>query len=151
MSLPYADIAALAPVFQAGQNVFVPPIQFEAYTDGSGFRANMGNYEWNEVVNPLYDADDDLFTGLTDKDFPGFVVHVEPPFGRSMSSQGANESPQFGNLYGPREYATIVEDDWRLQHNGVWFHVSGAESYNLDHPLTGENFGYVLWTMRKGG
>lgn len=150
-SLPYIDISTLAPVFQPGVNVFTAPIRFEKYTDGSGFRANMGNYEWNQVDNPLYDANDNLFDGLNVKDFPGFVVDIQPPFGDSMSSQSSNVSPQFGNLYAPRPYVGIVEDDWRFLWNGVYYHISGAASYGIDHPLTGENFGYVMFMARKGG
>lgn len=150
-SLPYIDIANLGPVFAPGQNVFTAPIRFEQNTDGEGPRAGMGNYDWNEVDNPLYDPTDPLFDGLESKDFPGFVVDIAPPFGRSMSSQASNMSPQFGNLYAPRDYVGVVQDDWRFQWNGVYYHIDGAASHNLDHPLTGENFGYVMFMARKGG
>jgi hypothetical protein len=149
--LPYYDIATAGPVFAPGVNVFTPPIRFEAYTDGAGPRSGMGNYDWNEVDNPLYDPNDPLFDGLTAKDFPGFVVDIQMPFGRSMSTQSANESPQFGMLFAPRNYSTIVQADWRFNWQGVFYHITGAPAYDVDHPLTGENFGYVQFMARKGG
>lgn len=135
------------PVFEAGVTVFADPIQFQELSDPE----NMGNDEWNNVTNPLYSPTRPVFKGLTAQDFPGFVPDVAQPLSQTLARGGTNEATQSGSLYGPREYVGIVKPDWRFRHGGVFYRVVGDPNFDIDHPLTGEDFGYVQWTIRKGG
>lgn len=137
------------PVFVAGVNVFATPIRFQAKSDASGVRAGMGNDAWADVNNPLYDPQNEA--GLGPKDFPGFVPDLQAPLSQSLSRGGTNEATQSGSLYGPREYAAVIKNDWRFLHGTTYWHIVGDANFDMNHPLTNEDFGYVEWTVRKGG
>lgn len=141
-------------VFEAEVNVFAEPIRFEAYTEPTGTSAGMGNEMWAEVDNPLYDPDNPfLHNGepLGPKDFPGFIPDIMQPLSQTLARGGSNEATQAGSLYGPRDYAIIVEPDWRFKHGNVYYRVIGDPNFNIIHPLTRQDYGYVQWTIRKGG
>lgn len=140
------------PIFQAGVNVFTDPIRFEASADSlDASRAGMGNDSWVEVVNPLYDPTNPLFEGLIAKDFPGFLPDLQQPLSQTLARGGTNEATQSGSLFGPREYAGVIKNDWRFRHGTLFWHIVGDANFDLNHPFTGEDFGYVEWTVRKGG
>lgn len=141
-----------APIFQAGVNVFTAPMRFEEWTDvAEGDRAGMGNQEWVQQTNPLFDADDPLYAGLTDKDFMGFWATIMQPLAQTLSRGGSNEATQAGSLYGPREFASIILPDWRFMWVDVYYHIVGRPNWDMNHALTNENFGYVEFACRKGG
>lgn len=137
------------PIFRADVNVFAPPLRFQQSTDVTGASAGMGNENWNDVDNPLYDPQNVMGYGV--KDFIGFVPDIQQPLSQALARGGTNEATQSGSLYGPREYASIIKNDWRFLFGSVYYHVVGDANFDFDHPLTGEDFGYVEWTVRKGG
>lgn len=146
-----------SPIFVADVNVHAASLQFENYSDSPDpARAGMGNLDWFSVDNPLFDPDHpgiNLATGVPygPKDFPGFVVDVQQPLAQSLSRGGSNEATQMGSLYGPKPYAAIILPDWRFRWGTTSYHIVGDVMFDFVHPLTGVDFGYAMWTIRKGG
>lgn len=138
-----------APIFDPDVNVIGLTLQFEQFTDAAGPRAGMGNEDWVAVDNPLYDPAKP--NGHGPKDFPGCVPVVDQPLSQTLARGGTNETTQSGSLFAPKAYAEIIEPDWRFEYQGVKYHIIGKPSWDYLHPLTGEDFGYVEFTVRKGG
>lgn len=109
------------PVFAPGVNVFGPTLAFQ--TDHADVAAQRrGNHDWQ------------------------LALTVENCVVLEDASAVPNAA---GLLYVPRGVAVV--DNMRFFHNGVWYGVRGPARYAFDHALTRENFGYVEFTIVKGG
>lgn len=60
----------------------------------------------------------------------------------SLYSQG-------GDLFVPR--GSDLRNGDRVTYQGRTFGIVGEAQWDMDHPLTGEDFGYVVYTIRFGG
>lgn len=112
------------PVFAPGENVFGTPLTFQV-DHAPVAEQRRGNHDWQDELT------------LTD-----CVVIESAPATGAVATQG-------GLLYVPR--GTAVVDNMRFFHKGVWYGVRGPARYDYDHVLTRENFGYVEFTIVKGG
>lgn len=75
------------------------------------------------------------------------VPVVDAPLAQTLARGTA--STQSGSVFVPRNSG--VKDDMRFFYGGTWYGVVGDERWNYDHALTGEDYGYVEFTVRKGG
>jgi hypothetical protein len=112
------------PVFMPGVNVAGSTLVLQV--DNAPVREQQrGNHDWQDALT----LDDCV------------VLAAEPTTGRVSALEG--------KLYVPR--GSAVTDDMRFFYQGVWWGVRGPARFDFDHVLTGEDFGYVEFTIVKGG
>ena len=112
------------PVFAPGVNIFGFPLTFQV--DHAPVRDQQrGNNDWQDELTVEH-----------------CFVFDDPPAATRVATQD-------GKLYVPRGVGVV--DNMRFFHNGVWWGVRGAARYDFDHGLTQENYGYVEFTIVKGG
>jgi len=75
------------------------------------------------------------------------VPVVDAPLAQTLSRGTA--STQSGSVFVPRESG--VKDNMRFFYNGTWYGIVADARWDYDHALTGEDYGYVEFTVRKGG
>lgn len=112
------------PVFVPGVNLFGWQLTFQV--DNAPIREQQrGNHDWQDALTVDH-----------------CVVIPDEPAASRVDTQN-------GKLYVPR--GTAVVDDMRFFDKGVWWGVRGPARFDFDHVLTGENYGYVEFTIVKGG
>jgi hypothetical protein len=74
------------------------------------------------------------------------VPVVDAPLAQSLSRGMATQS---GSVFVPKDSG--VEDNMRFFYGGTWYGIIGDPRWNYLHALTGEDYGYVEFTVRKGG
>lgn len=112
------------PVFVGGVNLYGSTLTFQVDL-ALAAEQMRGNHDWTDE-----DTIDDC------------VVLTNDPAAGAVATQS-------GLLYVPR--GTRLLDNRRFFYQGVWYGVRGAPRYNFNHVLTGEDFGYVEYTIVKGG
>lgn len=72
-------------------------------------------------------------------------------FSLSAPSADGNSSlySQSGELYVPR--GSDLRNGDRITYQGRTFGIVGEAQWDMDHPLTGEDMGYVVYAIRYGG
>lgn len=123
------------PVFVPGVNVYGITVQMKRKLDVTSPHAGMGDDDWVDAGLAIGDC----------------VPVVDQPLAQSLARGGSNEATQSGSLFVPRAAADAIEVDMRFAYQGTNYHIIGKPSWNYAMPLTGEDFGYVEFTIRKGG
>lgn len=131
------------PVFVPGVNVRGVSLLFEE-DHATDQEKSRGVHDWgpatgivNQRVRPGRPV------GMLDHCVPV----VDAPLAQTLSR--GTQATQSGSVFVPRDSG--VKDDMRFYYNGTWYGIVGDERWNYDHALTGENYGYVEFTVRKGG
>lgn len=131
-----------APIFIPGVSVFGVTLLFEhdAATDEA---KAMGDPDWQPattIVNQQPRA------GRLPGELDHCVPVVDAPLAQSLSRGMATQS---GSVFVPADSG--VADNMRFFYNGTWYGVIGDARWDYNHALTGEDYGYVEFTIRKGG
>lgn len=85
---------------------------------------------------------------FTDLPPVGVVPALDPPARAAWRSHGERYI-QDGKVFVPRGTDLIAGDE--LTFNGATFTVVGNARGDQDHPFTGEDFGWVVYTLAGGG
>jgi len=133
-------------VFIPGVTVFGVTITFEKDVATPGEKAR-GNHTWvaaDEVTcSPRPDG--------APAPLPGEIDHcvpvVDAPLAQTLAR--GTVSTQSGSIFVPRGCG--VTDNMRFFYQGTWFGIVGDARWNYNHPLTQEDYGYIEFTVRKGG
>lgn len=130
-------------VFIPGVSVLGVSIPFEEDLAPEAKRLR-GNHDWQPA------------TGIVNQfDRPGRPVGtldhcvpvVDAPLAQTLAR--ATVSTQSGSIFVPR--GSGVTDSMRFFYHGTWYGIVGDERWDYEHALTGEDYGYVEFTVRKGG
>ena len=127
-------------IFVPGVNVFGVTLTFQIDHEPEQSRLR-GNHDWRDELT---------------------VEHCVPIIGAANANasvqgrvtvgvSGQNPPYQAGSslLYTPR--GAGVQTNMRFWFQGIWYGTRGQQRFDLDHVLTGENFGYIEWMIVKGG
>lgn len=131
------------PVFAPGVNVHGVTLVFEEDHATEDQKAR-GNHKWEPaagIVNQLPRPGRPV--GALDHCVPV----VDAPLAQTLARGTA--STQSGSVFVPR--GSGVADNMRFFYGGTWYGIVGDARWNYDHALTQENYGYVEFTVRKGG
>ena len=135
-----------APIFVPGVNVIGVTLLFER-DDAPEAEKARGNHAWvpaTEIICPdRPPGDPSPLAGELDHCIPV----VDAPLAQTLAR--GTVSTQSGSVFVPRDSG--VADNMRFLYQGTWFGIVGDERWNYNHALTGEDFGYVEFTVRKGG
>lgn len=126
------------PVFQPGVNVHGVTLTFEVDHEPQQSR-QRGNHDWQSEMTV---ADCVPLIGVAN-------LSVQGRGGGGLSGQIPAYQAGGAVLMVPRDAG--VTADMRFWFQGQWWGTRGDARYDIDHVLTGENFGYVEWTIVKGG
>lgn len=85
---------------------------------------------------------------FTDLPEVGVVFALGPPARAAWRAHG-ERYVQDGIVFVPRGYDLIAGDE--VPHGGRWFTVVGDARGDQDHPITGDDFGWVEFTLAGGG
>lgn len=132
----------MSAVFVPGVNVVGVSIDFQEDMADDDAK-EMGDHDWQPatgIVNQQPRA------GRADGTLDHCVPVVDAPLAQSLSR---GMSTQSGSIFVPRDSG--VRDNLRFFYGGTWYGIIGDARWNYEHALTGENFGYVEFTVRKGG
>lgn len=130
-------------VFVPGVSVLGLPIAFEK-DEATEAAKGRGNHDWvpaTEIVNQ-FDR-----PGRPDGTLDHCVPVVDAPLAQTLAR--GTVSTQSGSIFVPR--GSGVADGMRFFYHGTWYGIVGDERWDYLHPLTGEDQGYVEFTVRKGG
>jgi hypothetical protein len=72
--------------------------------------------------------------------FPALVELTGP----ALQSSSGTASAQAGTVYVPRGADVQVGD--RVTWGGTHYLISGGPNFDMDHPMTGDDFGWVAYT-----
>jgi hypothetical protein len=119
-------------VFVPGVNVFGEPITFQR--DHAPIRdTQRGNHDWQDEVT-----------------IDNCVVLVDQP-ATGLVGTRTEFITQGGALYVPRGPHEQLVDNMRFWYLRMWYGLISPPRLDFNHVLTGENWGYVEYTIVKGG
>lgn len=78
---------------------------------------------------------------------PHCVIDMNRPV--ADDERSSRRSTQAGSLFAPRGCG--LKDGDRFTYQNVTFGIVGNALWDMDHPLSGDDFGYVEYVIRKGG
>lgn len=140
------DTGADMTIFIPGVSVLGVSLEFQE-DHATDDQKSRGVYDWRPavgIVNHTPRAD-----GTTPD--PGVLDHcvpvVDAPLAQTLSRGTA--STQSGSVFVPRDSG--VRDNMRFFYQGTWFGIVGDQRWDYPHALTGEDYGYIEFTIRKGG
>ena len=132
-------------VFVPGVNVFGATILFQEDLADAAAKAR-GNHDWQPAAGIVCPPRADGTTPA-----PGELDHcvpvVDAPLAQTLAR--GTESTQSGSIFVPR--GSGVKDNMRFFYQGTWFGIVGDERWNYDQVLNREDYGYVEFSVRKGG
>ena len=99
------------------------------------------------TITPSRPAFDSL-GNPTPVDLPSITNAVFALNGPSADDDSSLYS-QGGDLFVPR--GSDLRNGDRVTYQGRIFGIVGEAQWDMDHPMTGEDFGYVAYTIRYGG
>lgn len=134
------------PVFMPGVNVFGITITFQEDLASEADKAR-GNHDWQPAAGVVCPPRPQGAPGPAAGELDHCVLVVDAPLAQTLARGTA--STQSGSVFVPRNSG--VHDNMRFFYHGTWYGVVGDERWDYDHPLTRENYGYVEFSLRKGG
>lgn len=101
---------------------------------------------FGETITPQRPSSDGLgnLTWEPRASIPNAVFALEAP-----SSNEDSTYSQGGSLFVPR--GSVITNGDRVTYQGRAFVVIGPPQWDMDHPLTGDDFGYVEVKIQWGG
>lgn len=130
-------------VFIPGVSVLGVSIPFEMDMAQEAARLR-GNHDWQPatgIVNQFPRAGRPIGT------LDHCVPVVDAPLAQTLAR--STQSTQSGSIFVPR--GSGVTDNMRFFYHGTWYGIVGDERWDYEHALTGEDYGYVEFSVRKGG
>lgn len=105
-----------------------------------------------EPQRPTFDAHGNV-TALTSLDsIENAVVTLSPPAPMSDLVSQRGQGSQYtldGILFAPR--GSGLQNGDRFSYQGQTYDVIGGPQWDMVHPMTGDDYGYVVYTIRWGG